>query len=476
LDVLGVDVIEAGFPATSPGELKAVKMIASEGLNAEVCALARSSKNDINLALDCGVESIHIFIATSDIHLKKKLKISREEAIQRAIESVEYAKEHGVKVEFSAEDATRTEPKYLMEVFKAVVDAGADRIDIPDTVGLASPHKMRYLVKMAKETVDVPISVHCHNDMGLAVANTLAGIEAGALQAHVTINGVGERAGNASLEEVVIALHVLYGVKTNVKLSEIYKTSRFVSRLMGIPIAPNKPIVGDNVFAHESGIHTHGVLASPETYEFIPPELVGHRRRLVAGKHAGIHGIEAMIKEMGFKLTKEQLKEVLKRVKELGDKGRRVTYEDLLYIAENVSGSFSEEEKRINLRELVVVTGNNVTPTATIRLKVNGEDYVASGFGVGPIDASAKAIQKLMENFVNFRLIDFKLESTGNGTDALATVIVKIEDENNRVIFGRSVNEDIVMAGVEAIIDALNRLFISRRGGTKHEYVRENPS
>ncbi len=458
LDILGVDMIEAGFPVASKGELDAVKMVANEGLDTEIVALARSNRRDIELAASCDVDCIHTFIATSEVHMKKKLKLSKEEVLERAVEGVKLVKKNGFKCEFSAEDATRSELEFLGRVYRAVSDAGADRINIPDTVGVAVPRAMYNVVKHVRKVTDMPIAVHCHDDMGLAVANSLAGIEAGAEEIHATINGLGERAGNASLEEVALALYALYGFKTNLNLKEIYRTSQLVSKLTGIRAPPNKAVVGDNAFAHEAGIHSHGVLSSPETYELLPPELVGHRRRIVAGKHAGRHGIEAMLKEMGLVLSPVQLDEAFVRVKELGDKGRQVTETDLLYIVEAVAGSIKPEKRRIELKDLIVVTGDKTTPTATIRLLIDAVEYKNSDFGVGPIDAVMNAFQGVMRKVANFRLVDFKLDSITGGSDALANVSIKLMDDDRHVVSGKGVREDIVMAGVEAVIDAANRL------------------
>ena len=284
------------------------------------------------------------------------------------------------------------------------------------------------------------------------------GVEAGAEEVHATINGIGERAGNASLEEVALSLHALYGVETGLNLKEIYKTSRLVSKLTGIPVPPNKAVVGDNAFAHESGIHTAGVVSSPDTYEPLPPELVGRERRIVAGKHAGKKGIEAMLEELGFELTGEQLAEVVARVKHLGDKGRAVTEGDLKDIAEAVAGSVSPSKRRIALEDLLVVTGNKVTPTATVRLTIDGKPYKNSDYGVGPIDAALKAIQGIVGGAMKFRLAEFRLEATSGGSDALANVMVKVVDEGGRAASGRGISEDIVMAGVEAVMNAANRL------------------
>jgi isopropylmalate/citramalate/homocitrate synthase-like protein len=458
LAVLGVDMIEAGFPATSKGELDAVKMVAQEGLDSEIVALSRSNKKDIELAASCDVDCIHTFIATSDIHIKKKLKLSREEVLERAVKGVEIVKNYGLKCEFSAEDATRSDLQFVGKVYNTVSKAGVDRIDIPDTVGVTIPHAMRRIVEHVKHVVDVPIAVHCHDDMGLAVANSLASIEAGAEEVHATINGLGERAGNASLEEVALALYALYGIKTNLNLEEVYRTSQLVSKLTGIRISPTKSVVGENAFAHESGIHAHGVLSSPETYEPLSPELVGHKRRIVAGKHAGRHGIESILKDMGLTLSPVQLDETVIRVKEIGDKGRQVTEKDLLYIVETVAGRIKPEKRRIELKDLVVITGDKTTPTATIRLVIDGVEYKNSDFGVGPIDSVMNSFQGVMSKVANLKLVDFKLDSITGGSDALANVSVKLMDDKGFIVSGKGVREDIVMAGVEAVIDAANRL------------------
>ncbi|NPA84502.1 MAG: 2-isopropylmalate synthase [Crenarchaeota archaeon] len=334
---LGVASIEAGFPAVSKGEFEAVKEIAGEGLGPEIVALARSNKHDIDRALDAGVDAIHVFIAASDIHLKYKLRMSREEALRRAVEAVEYAKSHGITVEFSPEDATRADLQYLYQMVKAVAEAGADRIDIPDTVGVMTPTRMKYLIKYILPAAQGKIvSVHCHNDFGLAVANSIAGIEAGAKQAHVTVNGIGERAGNAALEEVVAALEFLLNVRTGVNTKLLYETSVLVSEITGIPIPPNKPIVGANAFSHESGIHVHGVISNPFTYEPIRPEMVGQKRRIVLGKHSGRHGVEYALKTLGYPTEPDIVLKVLDEVKRLGDQGVRVDEDKLREIVEKI--------------------------------------------------------------------------------------------------------------------------------------------
>lgn len=341
LDALGVDVIEAGFPIISEGERKAIKMITSANLKAEICGLARTNKKDIDIAVDSGLKYIHTFIATSDIHLEYKLHLTKDQALEKAIESVEYGKSRGLQVEFSAEDATRTDRSFLKKVFGEVAKAGADRIDIPDTVGYSTPQYMAEITKDAIEATKLPISIHCHNDFGLAVANTISGIQAGASCAHVTINGIGERAGNAALEELVMALQCLRFEnkwETGINTKLIYETSRYISNLVGVPIQPNKAIVGENAFGHESGIHTHGVLSNPLTYEPISPELVGRHRWFQVGKHAGTHGINAMLKEYGVEPDKEQTQQILEKVKAIGDQGKQVTDVELLSIANEIVG------------------------------------------------------------------------------------------------------------------------------------------
>ncbi len=462
LDKLGADTIEAGFPVASKGETQAVKMIVKEGLNAEICGLARSNKQDIDVGVDCGLDALHVFIATSDIHLQYKLKMDRETALRKAVESVEYAKSRGVTVEFSAEDACRSDMAYLKRVFKAVCDAGADRVDIPDTVGIMTPSRMYNFVKEVKAVVERPISVHCHNDFGMASANSLAAVEGGAVQAHVTVNGLGERAGNASLEEFVMALYSLYGKKTNIKTELIYETSRLVSRLTGVIVQPNKAIVGENAFGHESGIHTHGVINMPLTYEPLRPELVGRKRWFLAGKHAGTHGISNSLKEAGLQPTEEQLKEIVTRVKELGDKGKTVTDADLLAIALAVMGKTIHGEKVIDLTDLAVMTGNRILPTASVKISLDGKEYAAAETGVGPVDSAIKAIQKLTDRLVNVKLREYRLEAITGGSDALAEVVIKVEDKEGNVVSARAAREDVVMASVEAMIDGINKLLMKR--------------
>ncbi len=335
LQRLGVDTIEAGFPASSEGEFIATKKIIEEvGDSVEVTGLARANKNDIDKGIEAGLSSIHVFIATSDVHLKYKLKMTREQVIDRIYESVRYAKSHGLIVEYSPEDATRTEEEFLLQAVKTAVEAGADRINIPDTVGVMHPFKFQELIrKVVSVASGRIISVHCHNDFGLATANSIAGVVGGARQVHVTVNGIGERAGNASLEEVVMALKKLLDYEVGVKPWLLYDTSKLVSELTGVPVPFFKAVVGDNAFGHEAGIHVHGVIENPLTYEPMSPEEVGNFRRLALGKHSGIHGLRKILEDQGIYLDDEKLKVVLSEVKKMADTGHRVSAEDAKRIA-----------------------------------------------------------------------------------------------------------------------------------------------
>ncbi|MEM4249703.1 MAG: 2-isopropylmalate synthase [Candidatus Nitrosotenuis sp.] len=464
LDELGVDAIEAGFPVISEGEQQAIKLITKANLSAEICGLARTSKKDIDAAIDCGLNYIHTFIATSDIHLQYKLKMTREQALAKAIEAVEYGKAHGLQVEFSAEDATRTDREFLKHVFSEVAKAKADRIDIPDTVGYSTPHYIAEITKDAIAATNLPISVHCHNDFGLAVANAISGIQAGAQCAHVTINGIGERAGNASLEEFVMALQCLqFGQKweTGIKTKLLYETSRFVSNLVGIAVQPNKAIVGENAFGHESGIHTHGILNNPLTYEPISPELVGRTRWLQVGKHAGIHGVSAMLEEYGVKPSDEQLKQILEKVKGIGDQGKQVTDVELLSIANEILGEHAIK-RIVQLSGFSVSTGIGTMPYAFVKLNIDGIDYIGTDYGVGPVDAALNAIQKITGEIAKVRVKEYKLDSISGGSDALCEVTIKVEDAYGNISSAKSIGEDIVTTSVQAVIEGINRIMLKK--------------
>jgi len=464
LDALGVDAIEAGFPVISDGEMQGIRLITSANLNAEICGLARTEKKDIDAAVSAGLKYIHTFIATSDIHLKYKLKLTKEQALAKAIEAVKYGKSLGLQVEFSAEDATRTEREFLKKVFKEVANAGADRIDIPDTVGYSTPGYIAEITKDAIEASHLPISVHCHNDFGLAVANAISAIQAGAQCAHVTINGIGERAGNASLEELVMALQCLQFDKkyeTNINTKLLYETSRYVSSIVGIHVQPNKAIVGENAFGHESGIHTHGVLSNPLTYEPISPELVGRTRWFQVGKHAGAHGVSAMLEEYGIQPTREQTQEILERVKKLGDQGKHVTDVELLSITGEVMQT-QGLKRLVHLTGFSVSTGMGNMPYAFVRLNIDGKEFIGTDYGVGPVDASINAIQKITGEIAKVRIKDYKLDSIAGGSDALCEVTIKVEDAYGNLASAKSIGEDIVITSVQAMIDGINRIMLKK--------------
>jgi len=457
LDEIGVGIIEAGFPITSEWEKEAVSRIAKLGLKAEVLGLSRSNKKDIDAVLECGTGSIHLFIATSDIHLKNKLKITREQAIEKAVESIDYARSHGLKVEFSPEDATRTDLTFLKEFVSAVQEAKADRIDIPDTVGIMIPQAMNYLISELKKICRVPIAVHCHDDFGLSVSNSLAAVLAGAEEVHCTINGLGERAGNAALEEVAVALQTFYGVETGIDLRKLTHVSRLVSKLTGVAVQPNKAIVGDNAFAHEAGIHVHGLLGESSTYEAISPEIVGKERAFVVGKHTGTHAVQAKLKNYGIEIEDSQLKELVGRIKKLSEGGKKFDDAELIALAYDVLGR-GDEPAKIRLDEFAVFTGINFTPTATVTIDIEGKQKRASETGIGPIDSSLNAIRSAVSK--NIVLKEFRLEAITGGSDSLCEVTIKLGDRRDESIIslGKSVGADIVITSVEAAITALNRL------------------
>jgi 2-isopropylmalate synthase len=467
LNKLGVDVIEAGSPMSSEGEKKVVKAIAKEGLSSEVCALARATKGDIDMAIDCDVDLIHLFIPTSPVQMKYAVNLSSNQVLSTTIEMIEYIKKHGLKCEFSPMDATRSEMPFLKQVCKAAEKSGADMINIPDTVGIMIPRTMSKFISEINSTIDIPISIHCHDDFGMAVANSLAAVETGASQVHCTINGLGERAGNASLEEIVMALHMIYKMKTGVNSRLLYSTSRIVSTLTGLFVQANKAIVGEDAFSHESGIHTRGVTVKPLTFEPIKPELVGRKRRLVAGKLAGTRGIKAELEEVGIKANEKQLKEIVKRIKDLGDKGKMVTDADLIAITSAVIGEVIAEEKIVDLCDLAVMTGIKVIPTASVRLVLDGTEYSAAETGVGPVDAVLKAIQKLTRNLAKISLNEYRLEAITGGSNAVAEVVIKVEDEKGNIVSARAAREDIVMASVEAMINGINKCLIKNRKQVK---------
>jgi 2-isopropylmalate synthase len=463
LDKLGVDAVEAGFPIASAGESESVAAVVRAGLSCEIVGLARASKNDIDAALGTGVSCVHVFIATSDLHLKHKLKLSREEVLKRITDSVSYAKQHAKTVEFSAEDATRTDIDFLRTAYRTAEEAGADRLNIPDTVGISSPHSIARITKEIVSSVNIPVSIHCHDDFGLAVANSLAAIEAGAVQSHVTMNGIGERAGNTSLEEFVMSVHRLYNRTTRINTELLTETSKLVASLTGVRVPPNKAVIGENAFGHESGIHTHGITEMPLTYEPYDPALVGRKRWFQAGKHAGAHGIAQQLAEAGFFPDKNQLGEIVTRVKDIGDKGKTVTDADLIAITEAVLGRSTGRERVLDLLDLATVTGKGLIPTASVRLRLNGKEYTSSEIGVGPVDAAIRAVQKITDPSVQVTLKEYRLDAITGGSDALAEALVKVEDANGTAVSASSAREDVVVASVEAMIEAINKVLLRRR-------------
>ena len=471
LEKLGVDVMEAGFPASSPGDFEAVQAIARKIRNVQVAGLARTSKEDIERAWEAVREAanprIHTFIATSDIHLKHKLNMDREQVIREAVEAVRYAKGFTDNVEFSTEDGTRSDRDYLCRIFEAVIEAGATTVNLPDTVGYAVPEEYAQLITYVREHTPnihkAVMSVHCHNDLGLATANTLAGIGAGARQAEVTMNGIGERAGNTSLEEIVMALYTrrdLIKLTTSITANLIHPTSRLTSLITGIVVQPNKAVVGANAFAHEAGIHQDGVLKNPMTYEIMEPETVGlSSNRLVLGKHSGRHAFRTKLAQMGYELSDEGLNHLFQKFKELADKRKEIHEED-------IEALVAEEILRVpdvyELDYLNVVSGTVAVPTATVKLKVRGKETQNAGFGVGPIDAAFNTIAKMTGS--NSKLMRFSVNAITGGMDAQGEVTVRLQD-NGLVALGKGADPDIITASAKAYINGLNRL----------EYMKKNP-
>ncbi len=378
---MGVSIIEAGSAITSEGERESIKAVANAGLSAEICSYCRIVKTDIDHALDCDVDSIHLVAPVSDLHIRTKIKKDREAVRQIAAEVTEYAKDHGLIVELSGEDASRADLDFLKTFYADGIDAGAERLCFCDTVGLLVPERTTQIFRDLSASLKAPLSIHCHNDFGFATANTVAALAAGAKQAHVTINGLGERAGNASLEEVVMALEWLYKYDTGIKHEMIYRTSRLISRLTGVPVSPNKALVGGNAFTHEAGIHVHGLLADKATYEPMSPEYIGRQRQIVLGKHAGRSSITLALKEMGLEADEAQTEEIFNRVKQMGDQGKHVTDADLQTIAEIVLDIY--KEPLVKLEEFTIVSGNRVTPTASIKLKVRTKRSCRPESGMG---------------------------------------------------------------------------------------------
>ncbi|QLD90139.1 2-isopropylmalate synthase [Natronomonas salina] len=453
LDAANVSVIEAGSACTGPGERETISRVTDLGLDARVTSFARGVQKDVDLALDCDVDGVNLVVPASDRHVEQKLDTTREQVVADTVELVEYATDHGLWVEVLGEDGSRADIAFLEELMGAAVDAGADRICAPDTVGHATPDRMIEIYSRLSELG--PTSTHTHDDLGLAVTNALAGVAAGADLVHGTINGIGERAGNVAIEEVAIALDHGYGVET-LETERLYDLGQLVSAKTGVPLAPNKAVVGENAFTHESGIHTDGTLKDDAMYEPYPPEKVGRERRLVLGKHAGRAGVEAALAEHGIEVDRDSLGEVVARVKELGDRGKRVTDADLLTIAEEVEGQ--ERERRVELVDLTAASGSG-TPTASVRLEVDGEERVASGTGSGPVDAAIAAVRSALGATANAQLESYHVDAITGGTDAVVTVEVEMSRGDRSVTVAAS-DSDITTASVRAMVDALDRLLV----------------
>ena len=456
LDELGVDTIEVGFPAVSEGEMESAKSIGDLGLNAKISSLARVIEKDIDAVIDCDLDYVHLFIGTSPLHRDYKLKKSKGEIINQAVKAVEYAKDHGLTVEFSAEDATRTEMNYLIEFYKSIENAGANIINVPDTVGILTPATTRPLIRTLRKKLNIPISVHFHNDFGLAVANSIIGVEEGASQVHCTINGIGERAGNTCLEELVVGLKIAYGANIGVDTTKLFNTSNFIGSITNIKLPPQKPIVGENVFTHESGIHVDGILKNVATYEPIPPEIVGHHRRIALGKHTGRASIKSKLESFNLDVTNKQFENIYNQVKLIGDKGICITDEDLKSIV--ITELTTTGKEYIKLLGLNVMTGGSVSATATVRISIEGEVIETSQIGVGPIDASIGAIKSLVKETVDISLDEYRLEAITGGTDALAETFVVVSDEEGHRATGRATREDVIISSVVAVINSINKL------------------
>ncbi len=464
LATLGVDIIEAGFPISSPGDFRAVKSIAETVRGPVIAALARTKDADIDRAFEAVRHAdkprIHTFIATSPIHMKHKIRLNPDEVLKMAEAGVRRARSYVDDVEFSAEDATRSEPDFLCKVFRAAIKAGAGVINIPDTVGYTTPEEfadlIRYIREQVPETDDITLSVHCHNDLGLAVANSLAAIEAGAAQIECAVNGLGERAGNTALEEVVMALATrrdFYGYKTNIVTEQIYRTSRMVSTLSGMPVQPNKAIVGMNAFAHESGIHQDGVLKERSTYEIMTPESVGlTSNRIVLGKLSGRHALGERLKELGYSLSGEAFERAFSRFKEIADRKGELGDADLQAIVDEEIYSVDETYR---LEYFAVTSGSAAVPTATVTLLVDGKQVQEAATGDGPVDAIYKAFERIA--CTGAVLSDWAIRAVSSGEDALGDVTLKLT-KDSRSYLGRGVSTDILEASARAYVSALNRL------------------
>ncbi len=481
LERFGVDRMEAGFPASSQGDFNAVKKIADTIQHASVTGLARAVKSDIDTAWEAlkgaAEPRLHIFLATSPIHMTYKLKQTPEQVMETAVNMVSYAKEKFPRVEWSAEDASRSDWNFLARIIEKVIDAGADVINLPDTVGYSTPQEYGELFKFVRETVPnidkVSLSCHCHNDLGMAVANTIAAIENGATQVEGTINGIGERAGNAALEEVAVALKIrsdYYAYSTGLKLDEIKRTSDLVAKMTGMNVQANKAVTGNNAFAHESGIHQDGVLKNASTYEIITPEMVGvNSNSLFLGKHSGRHAFVDKVKEMGMDLSEEKIKEAFKRFKELTDHKKEVTDDDVFTLLMEVQTD-TEPFNKYEMDMFQVQYGTTNIPTATVRLKTpQGNSVQSARTGQGSVEALYETLDELIEEDV--QLVDYQLNSVGRGKDALANSHVQLV-VNGEKVNGRATKQDVVESSANAFLNAVNRYIMQQVSFDSKEVVK----
>jgi 2-isopropylmalate synthase len=465
LERLGVDVIEAGFPCSSPGDAQAVKNVAQQVKKSTIAGLARAVQQDIDICWESVRQAesprIHVFLGSSDIHVQKKLRMDREKAMNLAVESVKYAKSFCSDVEYSTEDASRTDFEYLCRVIEAVIKVGATTINVPDTVGYATPDEFGDLIIRLRESVPaldkVTLSVHCHNDLGLAVANSVTAIRCGAQQVECTINGIGERAGNASLEEIVMTLRTrptIFQAHTDINTKEIYRTSRMVSRLMNIPVQPNKAIVGSNAFAHSSGIHQDGILKDRRTYEIMKPEDVGIKEHtMVLTARSGRAAVRHKLKELGFDLEKETFERVFQRFINVADRKKEITAKDLSSIVEVEISKVPETYIFVGMQ---IMSGNQTTPLSSVRLKKGDELLTDAAIGNGPVDATYRCIERLVGH--QGKLLDYDLKAITTGKDALGEAMVRVEIEG-RVYSGLGTSPDVIEASARAYLNAFNRFF-----------------
>ena len=465
LDKLGVDIIEAGFAIASPMDHKSVQAIASAVTNCTVASLARCTKGDIDAAWDAVKEAnhprIHVFLATSNIHMEYKLKMTREEVLQRITDMVGYARSKCADIEFSAEDASHSEWDFLAQCYSNAVAAGATTLNVPDTVGYSTPQEMADLITYLRANVtgieNVDISVHCHDDLGMAVANSLACIKAGATQVECTVNGIGERAGNASLEEIVMALHTrrdFYDAETNINTRQIYRSSKLLSNITGVPIPPSKAVVGANAFAHESGIHQHGVIANAQTYEIMNSTDVGiPQNTMVLGKHSGKHALREKLASMGYEISDQEMEKVFARFKILADKKKNITTADLEAL---VLHRHNANYETCQLVSHVVNAGDGVPNTSCVKLKRAGEELEEVAIGSGPLDASFKAINRMLG--LDIKLDSFSLNAVTDGEDAIGEAVVKIEAPNGRRYTGTGLSTDIIESSIRAYVNGINKM------------------